>query len=153
MLLRRNRLDEVERQLGGERLELDVVDGIVYERRHRHDGFRVARLAQQANGVDTDFLIGIAEVADDVFELRLLRVRRSRPHESAGTKTITRVWTWNFSGGFIFSAKGVPESPKVPGVQGAECKGKCRVQGQCRSRVNLRATRASVRSPDLTYWL
>ncbi len=79
VLLGRNRLDQKERQLGIDRLELNLVhlvadDGC--ERRHR---FRVPGLAQQAHGADANLRIGIAEVSDDVLELgRLLSDRGNR---------------------------------------------------------------------------
>ena len=55
VLLRWNGLDQEERQLGVDRLELDGVHLIVDHRRQRGNRFRVSGLAQQAHGADADF--------------------------------------------------------------------------------------------------
>ena len=63
-------LHEEERQLGGDRLELDVVERIVDQRGHRHDGLGILRLAQQPHRAEANLRIGIAQVANDVVEPR-----------------------------------------------------------------------------------
>jgi hypothetical protein len=80
-LLRRHRLDQEERELGIDRLELNRVDRVVDERRHRHDRLRVTRFAQQPHGADANLLLGVAQVADDVFELRGLCGSCRRQHD------------------------------------------------------------------------
>ncbi len=67
-----NLLDQEERELGGYRLNLDLVQRIVDERRNRHDGLGVLRFAEQAQRARAHFCIGIPQVAHDVVESLLL---------------------------------------------------------------------------------
>ena len=85
-LLRRDRLDQKERQLRVDGLELDRVHRVVDHRRERGDRFRVSSLAQQTHGAHPDLRVGIAEVPDDVLELgRLLGHCRNRcSHDERG---------------------------------------------------------------------
>jgi hypothetical protein len=69
----RHVVHQEERQLRVNGLELDLVNGIVHERRDRRHRFEVPGLAKQPDGLDPDLRIGIAQVADDIVESRGLR--------------------------------------------------------------------------------
>ncbi len=78
-LLGRNRFDQEERQLGIDRLELNLVYLVVDDGCERRYRFRVPGLAQQPHCADTNLRIGIAEVSDHVLEFgRLLSDRGNR---------------------------------------------------------------------------
>ena len=77
-LPKRHVLDEEERQLGGNRLELNLVERIVDDRGDRNGRGRVLRLAQHANGAQARLRVGIPQIADDVLEPGLARVGRHR---------------------------------------------------------------------------
>ena len=70
-------------ELRGDRLELDVVQRIEHQRRHRRDRFRIFRVAQQPDGRYPRLRIGIAQVADHVVEPQLLSGRRRPPADDA----------------------------------------------------------------------
>jgi hypothetical protein len=77
-LLCRQVVGEKERQLGPDRFELDLVHGVVDQRSHRHNRFRVPGFMKQLHRREPHLGIGISQVADHVVEPHLLRGERGR---------------------------------------------------------------------------
>ena len=65
-------LRQEERELRRNGLELDLVDRIDDQRRHRRNRFRILRVAQQPNRAQPRLRIRIAKIADDIVETKLL---------------------------------------------------------------------------------
>jgi hypothetical protein len=72
-LLRLHVLFEEERQLRRDGLQLDIVDRVEYQRRHRRDCLRVLRVAQQPDGAQPRVRVRIPQVANHVVEPERLR--------------------------------------------------------------------------------
>ena len=64
-----------ELKFRGNRLELNLVDRIHNQRRHRSNGLRIFRVAQEPHGAQAGLRIGVPKIAHNVVETKLLRGR------------------------------------------------------------------------------